>query len=155
MPQQVKNSSAVQETQRHGFIPGSGRSSGGGKWQPSPVFLPEKTHGQRSHVGYSPKGHKELDTTDWLRTKNTQVKVKVAQSCLTLCDPVDCSQPGSSIHGIFQARILEWVAISFSRGSFQPRDRTQTSHIAGRCLNPWATREAHKNTQLWVKSLVF
>ena len=42
---------------------------------------------------------------------------KVAQSCLTLCDPVDCSPPGSSIHGILQARILEWVAISFSRGS--------------------------------------
>ena len=47
-----------------GSIPGSGRSSGGGKWQPFPVFLPEKTHGQRSHVGYSPKGRKELDTTD-------------------------------------------------------------------------------------------
>ena len=42
----------------------------------------------------------------------------VAQSCLTLCDPMNCSPPGSSIHGIFQARILEWVAISFPRGSF-------------------------------------
>ena len=42
---------------------------------------------------------------------------EVAQSCLTLCDPVDCSPPGSSIHGILQARILEWVAISFCRGS--------------------------------------
>ena len=49
---------------------------------------------------------------------------EVAQSCLTLCNPVDCSLPGSSIHGILQARILEWVAISFSRGSSQPRDRT-------------------------------
>ena len=47
---------------------------------------------------------------------------EVAQLCLTLCDPMDCSLPGSSIHGIFQARILEWVAISFSRGSSQPRD---------------------------------
>ena len=55
---------------------------------------------------------------------------EVAQSCLTLCDPVDCSPPGSSIHGILQARILEWVAISFSRGSSQPRDRTQVSCIA-------------------------
>ncbi|MES6266278.1 hypothetical protein U6R57_12305, partial [Cutibacterium acnes] len=58
-------------------------------------------------------------------------KVKVAQSCPTLCDPMDCSPPGSSVHGILQARILEWVAISFSRGSSQPRDQTQVSHIAG------------------------
>ena len=67
---------------------------------------------------------------------------EVAQSCPTLCDPVDCSPPGSSVHGILQARILEWVAISFSRGSFWPRDQTQVSHIAGRCFNLWATREA-------------
>ena len=49
---------------------------------------------------------------------------EVAQSCPTLCDPMDCSLPGSSVHGILQARILEWGAISFSRGSSQPRDRT-------------------------------
>ena len=48
-------------------------------------------------------------------------KSEVAQSCLTLCDPMECSLPGSSVHGIFQARVLEWVAISFSRGSSQPR----------------------------------
>ena len=47
---------------------------------------------------------------------------EVAQSCLTLCDPVDSSPPGSSVHGMLQATILEWVAISFSRGSSQPRD---------------------------------
>ena len=52
---------------------------------------------------------------------------EVAQSCLTLCDPVDCSPPGSSVHGILQARILKWVAISSSRGSSQPRDRTHVS----------------------------
>ena len=57
---------------------------------------------------------------------------EVAQSCPTLCDPVDCIPPGSSAHGILQARILEWVAISFSRGSSQPRDQTQVSCIAGR-----------------------
>ena len=62
-------------------------------------------------------------------------KSEVAQSCPTLCDPVDCSPPGSSIHGILQARILEWVAISFSRGSFRPRDQTQVSCIAGRGFN--------------------
>ena len=50
------------------------------------------------------------------------VQSEVTQLCPTLCDPVDCSPPGSSVHGILQARILEWVAISFSRGSSQPRD---------------------------------
>ena len=56
-----------------------------------------------------------------------QVKVSVAQLYLTLCDPIDCSLPGSSVHGALQARILEWVAIPFSRGSFQPRGRTRVS----------------------------
>ena len=60
---------------------------------------------------------------------------EVTQLCLTLCNPVDCSLPGSSIHGILQARILEWVAISFSRGSSRPRDRTRVSHIVGRRFN--------------------
>ena len=64
---------------------------------------------------------------------------EVTQSCPTLCYPVDCGPPGSSVHGIFQARILEWIVISFSRGSSQPRHRTQVSHIAGRCFNLWAT----------------
>ena len=59
-----------------------------------------------------------------------KVKVKDAQWCLTLCDPMDCRLPGSSVHGIFQARILEWVAISFSRRSSQG-DWTQVSCIAG------------------------
>ena len=57
---------------------------------------------------------------------------EVTQSCPTLWDPMDCSLPGSSIHGIFQARALEWVAISFSRVSFQPRDQTRVSRIVGR-----------------------
>ena len=55
-----------------------------------------------------------------------------AQSCPTLCDPMDCSLQGFSVHGIFQARALEWVAISFSRGSSRPRDWTRGSHIASR-----------------------
>ena len=67
---------------------------------------------------------------------------EVAQSGPTLCDPVDNSPQGSSVHGILQARILEWVAISFSKGSSQPRDRTQASRIVGRCFNLWAPREA-------------
>ena len=59
----------------------------------------------------------------------------------TLCDPVDCRPPGFCVRGISQARILEWVAISFSRGSSWPRDRTWGSHIAGGHFNLWATRE--------------
>jgi len=66
---------------------------------------------------------------------------EVTQSCPTLCDPRDCNLSGSSVHAIFQARILEWVAISFSRGPSQPRDWTRVSHIAGRCFMVWATRE--------------
>ena len=65
----------------------------------------------------------------------------VAKSCLT-CDPMNCSLPGSSVHRTSQAKILEWVAIPFSRGSFQPRDWTQISCIAGGFFTNWATREA-------------
>ena len=68
----------------------------------------------------------------------------LAQLCLTLCNPLDCSPPGSSALsiGILQARILEWVATSFSRGSSQPRDRSWVSSIAGRFFTIWATCEA-------------
>ena len=61
----------------------------------------------------------------------------------TLCNPMDCNSPGSSVHRILQTRKLEWVAISFSRGSSQPRDRTQVSHIADSLFWAiWAIREA-------------
>ena len=70
------------------------------------------------------------------------VKVLVTQSCLTLCDPMDSSPPGSSVHRILQARIQKWVAIPFSRGSSQPRDWTWVYSIAGRYFTIWATREA-------------
>ena len=67
----------------------------------------------------------------------------VTKSCPTFCDLMDCSLPGSSVHGILQARILlEWVAISFSRGSSWPRNWTRVSCIAGRFFTSWATREA-------------
>ena len=74
------------------------------------------------------------DWTDWLGS--------VTQSCLTLCDPMDCSLPGSSVHGISQARILEWVAISYSRVSSWPRDQICVSCIGRRILHHWATQEA-------------
>ena len=68
------------------------------------------------------------------------MKVLVAQACLTLCNPMHCSPPGSSVHGIFQARILEWVAISFSRESSHHRNRTQVSCIADSFFTLWSTR---------------
>ena len=71
------------------------------------------------------------------------VKVLVTQLCLTVCDPRDCSPPGSFVHEILQARILEWVANSFSWGSSQLRDQTQVSCTAGRFFTPSAMWEAH------------
>ena len=68
---------------------------------------------------------------------------EVAQPYPTLCNPMDCSLPGSSVHGIFQAIILEWIPISFSRGSSRPRDRTQVSRLVDRRFPVWATREVH------------
>ena len=80
---------------------------------------------------------------------------EVAQSCPTPCGPVDCSPPGSSLHGILQARILEWVAISFSRGSSQPRDWTRVSSIAGGFFTIWATRETQRWTYMFTKEKSF
>ena len=99
-------------------------------WQPTRLPRPWDSPGKNTGVGC----HFLLQCM--------KVKSEIAQSCPTLCDLVDCSPPGSSVHGILQARILEWVAISFSRGSSQPRDWTQVSYIAGRRFNLWATREA-------------
>ena len=71
-------------------------------------------------------------------------EVKVTQLCLPLCDPTDYT-----VHGILQARILEWVAFPFSRGSSQPRDQTQVSRIAGGFFTSWATREAHNISEMF------
>ena len=76
----------------------------------------------------------------FLFTESESVKVLVTQSCLTLCNP--WSPPGSSVHGILHTRMLEWVAIPFSRGSSQPGDWTWVSCIAGRFFTVWTTREA-------------
>ena len=114
----VKNQPAIQEMQV--------RSLG---WEdplekemlPTPVFLPGELYGF-----YSPWGRKESDTTEqlslFLLFSNGRIhiwsrKVLVVQLCPTFCDLMDCRSPGSSVNGIFQARILEWVVISFPRGS--------------------------------------
>ena len=108
----------------------------------------------------------EKQRVPWPRA--VRKEVLVAQSWLTLCDPMGYSPPGPSVRGILQARILQWVAISFSRGSSRPRDRTEDSCIAGRFLIIWGTREvleqwrplfkyskvpqASRKTEFWVNT---
>ena len=70
---------------------------------------------------------------------NLKSESEVIQSCPALCDPMNCSLSGSSVHGIFQARILEWVAIFFSRGSSRPRDQTWVSCIVSQF---WVAKES-------------
>ena len=108
------------------------------KWLPCFLFWPHdplRLLFVRMMIFYYPVSFAFWEVTRW--------KWKWSRSvCPTLCDPVDCSPPGSSVHGIFQARVLEWIAISFSRGSSWPRDWTQVSCTAGRYFSIWATREA-------------
>ena len=78
------------------------------------------------------------------RLRKAESESEVTQPCPTLGDPMDCSLPRSSVPAILQARVLEWGAISFSRGPSQPRDRTQVSHIVGRRFTMWATREVRE-----------
>ena len=98
--------------------------------------------------------------------KSEKVKVFVTQLYPTFCNPMDYSQPGSSVHGILQARILEYVAISFSRESSQPRGWTHISCLAGRFFTIWATREAYSyinikidktlsKEHLWISHIYF
>ena len=76
----------------------------------------------------------------------------VTQSCPTLCNPMECSPPSFSVHGILQTRVLEWVAMPSSRGSSQTRGWTQVSHIAGEFFTDWATREAFLFIGCYIKS---
>ena len=80
------------------------------------------------------------------------MKVLVAQSCLTLCSTMDCSLPGSSVHGLLQAKILEWLAIPFSRASFWPRDQTRVSCIAGRFFCHLSHQGSPKSTDMGIHS---
>ena len=134
----VKNLSVNAGDRRRGFNPWVRKIPWRWKWQPTPVFMPGKSHGPRSLVGYSPWGHKELD--------NNNIILFVSYLCQEIskfqllylpltsgpgwlvgwfshyvvsdsCDPMDFSLPGFFANGILQARILEWVAISISRGS--------------------------------------
>jgi len=91
---------------------------------------------------------KHLECCFFLWVLNRAKWSAVAQSCPTLCNPMDRSLPGSSVHGIFRGIVLEWIAISFSRGSSWPRDRTQVSRIVDRCFTVWATREVTELSHL-------
>ena len=124
---------------------------------PHGLYSPWNSPGQNTGVGSIPFSRGSSQPRDQTQVCHiacgfftswaTRSEVKwseVAQSCPTLCNTMDCSLPGSFIHGIFQARVLEWVAISFSRGSSWLRDQTQVSCIVGRGFTIWATREALK-----------
>ena len=114
------------QCRRHGFDPWVIKTPWKRAWQLTAVFLQWKSHGPRRLADYSPWGRKESDTTEATEHAHTHscwsVSLRqssyntsqVIQLCSTLCDPMDCSLSHSSVHGIFQARILEWVAISFS-----------------------------------------
>ena len=93
--------------------------------------------------------HLTTTSTNCFSFMKEKKESEVAQSCPTLCDPMEYSLPGSSVHGIFQARILEWVAISFFRRSFWLRDWTRVSCIIGRRFTIWATREVSWLTYKW------
>ena len=99
---------------------------------PNPRFKPRSPALQVDSLLSEPPG----------KPKEVGGGVSVTQSCPILCNPMDCSPLGASVHGISQTRMLEWIDMSFSRGSSRPRDRTWVSCISGRFFTVWATREA-------------
>ena len=110
------------------------------KWQSAPVFLPEKSHGQRSLAGYSPWDGKRVRHD----LETAAAAAKSRQSCPTLCDAIDGSPPGSPIPGILQARTLEWVVISFFNAGKWKWSRSVVSDSSRphglqptRLLRPW------------------
>ena len=96
------------------------------RWRPQPRVPATEMRAHREPLGCPGTSPDRSHTTLLV---HSCVCAKLLHSCLTLCDPVEDSPPGSSIHGILQARILEWVAMPSSRGSSRPRDRTHISYI--------------------------
>ena len=103
-------------------------------WEPETKQSPATVWGPASSQSQSP--HRSLPAI------SLHMRAQSLQSCPTLCNPMACGPPGSAVHEIFQARIPEWVTISFSRESSQPRDQTPVSCTAGRFFTKWATKEA-------------
>ena len=119
---------------------------------PSSSVTPSSDFPERfsSSLSFDPRQRLNASTTVHILGHRITILLKeseseVTQSCPTLCNSMDCSLPGFSIHGIFQARVLEWVAISFSRWSSWPRDRTWVSDTAGGCFTLWATSWCKSN----------
>ena len=142
-----------------GLIPGSGRSPGEGNDNSLQYSCLENS------MGYNPWGRQESDMTErchfhfviyiygiyllsWPIFFWKIMHCDITQSCPTLFDPMGCSPPSPSAHGISQTGILEWVSISFSREPSQPMDQIQVSCTAGRFYIIWATREAQLHTQV-------
>ena len=113
------------------LIPGWERSPAGGNGNPLQYSCLENLRDRGAWL--QSMDYTELDITEHMAAAATAATS--LQLCLTLCDPVDGSPPGSLVPGILQARTLEWVAISFSRGSSQPRDRTHVSYVS--CIGRW------------------
>ena len=86
-------------------------------------------------LGTGPNDYQECNEEEWWSWAQPMWVCSVAQSCPTLCDPTDCSRPGSSVHGVFQARMLKWVAISSCRGYSSPRDWKCVSCVS--CTDRW------------------
>ena len=134
------------------FWPEKGRETLGGSYQLGNVFKRIwRPHPEAHQVG---RQQSEVTVALPLQLCNSGTSVAwsesvIAQLCPTLCDPIDFSLPGSSVHGILQARILEWGTIPFSGGSSQPRDQIWVSCIAGRFFIAWATREAWLFRRVW------
>ena len=117
-------------------------------WDPS-----QRPHGHSCHKcdccrRKGKGGLKWGPQTEGSKAGVSEVKVLLAQSCPTLCNPMDWNLPGSSAYGILQARILKWVALPFSRGSSWPRDRTWVSCITVRFFTIWAIRDAQGGINL-------
>jgi len=118
------------------------------RWRVGKLFLFKPDDGIQSHATERMESWWEL-VMDWIGIRDKRgMKVKVAQLCPTLWDPVDYK-----VHGLLHARILEWVAFPFSRGSSQPQDWTQVSRIAGRFFTSWATTEAQRGIEWWFNLL--
>ena len=125
------------------------------KRRKSQSTLKANVHKSYTQQGIVSRLHKEISKLNSRKKKTffymcePWIKMSLKRICeslshLQLCNPKDWSLPGYSVHGILQARILEWVAMPFSRASSQPRDRIQLSRIAGGFFTTWATKEAQK-----------
>ena len=126
-------------------------------WTPHPLFTDLASNWKETKP-VNPKGNQH-----WIFIGRTDAEAEapilwpldsvrfssIAQLCPTLCDPMDCSLPGSLVHGIFQAWILEWVAIAFSRESSWPGDQTGVPRTADRLFTVWATREGKHKYSCW------